>query len=115
MIPASILAHVHEGGGQRPVTVPSADLNMRGLRRNPKIEEAPLEGELMLFDPATSKFFVMNRTMAFLWRHCDGEWPLTAIVDRLSHEFSDVDPGVAEGELRRSVEELVALGLLVPE
>ena len=69
----------------------------------------------MLFDPVTSKFFVMNRTMAFLWRQCDGERALSAIVDRLPLEFSDVDPATAEADFRKSVDELVALGLLVRE
>ena len=69
----------------------------------------------MLFDPTTSKFFVMNRTMAFLWRHCDGGRPVSSIVARLSEEFSDVDPITAEAELLRSVDELVELGLLLSE
>ena len=87
----------------------------QGLRRNPKIEEAPLQGELMLFDPATSKFFVLNRTMAFLWRKCDGTQSLSAIAATLATEFSDVDTVVAEVELRQAVEELLGLGLLVRE
>ena len=90
-------------------------LDTRSVRRNPKIEEAPLQGELMLFDPTTSKFFVMNATMAFLWRQCDGERPLSAIVERLSLEFSDVDPVAARAELKNSLDELVSLGLLIPE
>jgi Coenzyme PQQ synthesis protein D (PqqD) len=88
---------------------------MNGLRRNPKIEEAPLQSELMLFDPTTSKFFVMNPTMAFLWRKCDGDQPLPAIVESLSKEFSGVDAAVAEAELRHAVDELVGLGLLITE
>lgn len=94
---------------------PDSGLDTRSLRRNPKVEEAPLQGELMLFDPTTSKFFVMNATMAFLWRQCDGGRPLSAIVEHLSREFSDVDPVAAQAELRKSLDELVSLGLLVPE
>ena len=77
------------------MTVPSSSVYVRALRRNPKIEEAPLQGELMLFDPVTSKFFVMNRTMAFLWRQCDGERALSAIVDRLPLEL--VQMGEVDG------------------
>lgn len=94
---------------------PASGFDTRNLRRNPKIEEAPLQGELMLYDPATTKFFVMNATMAFLWRQCDGERPLSAIVEQLSREFSDVDPVAARAELGKSLDELVSLGLLVPE
>lgn len=97
------------------MTEPASNPDKRIPRRNPKIEEAPLQGELMLFDPVTAKFFVMNATMAFLWRQCDGERSLPQIVDRLSLEFSGVDAVAAEEELRKSLDELVGLGLLVPE
>ena len=32
-------------------------------KRNPQVEEAPLGGDLMLFDPVKSQFFVLNSTM----------------------------------------------------
>ena len=85
------------------------------LKRNPKIEEAPLQGELMLFDPASSKFFVMNPTMAFLWRQCDGRTSLRTMVERLPTAFSGVDRVSAEAELRSALNELIDLGLVVPE
>jgi coenzyme PQQ synthesis protein D (PqqD) len=97
------------------VTARDSGLETSSLRRNPKIEEAPLQGELMLFDPTTSKFFVMNPTMAFLWRKCDGDRALSAIIESLSIEFSGVDPVVAETELRQALDDLVALGLLIRE
>ena len=85
---------------------------MDSIKRNPRIEEAPLQGELMLFDPETSRFFVLNRTMAFVWRHCDGELAWSRLVEGLTQEFSGVPPGAAEADLRRAVEELRGLGLV---
>jgi hypothetical protein len=82
------------------------------LRRNPRIEEAPLQGELMLFDPETSRFFVLNRTMAYVWRHCDGELAWSRLVEGLSEEFSGVPGPAAEEDLRRAVDELRGLGLV---
>lgn len=95
------------------MTSPAMDLDVRRLRRNPKIEEAPLQGELMLFDPTTSKFFVLNGTMAFLWRHCDGERDLVLILESLCAEFSGVDRAVAEADLRKAVEDLAGMQLLI--
>jgi hypothetical protein len=83
------------------------------LRKNPKIEEAPLHGELMLFDAATSKFFVLNRTMAFLWRHCDGGSSFSQVVGKLQEEFADVEPASAEADLTKALDDLVAMGLVV--
>ena len=90
--------------------MPQADSNR--LSRNPKIEEAPLETDLMLFDPANSKFYVLNRTMAFVWRECDGQKTGAAILDRMTQSFRDIDPASASKDLGVAVEQLVSLGLV---
>ena len=77
------------------------------------MEEAPLQGELMLFDPGTSKFFVLNGTMSFVWRRCDGAHTVERMLSDLPAEFQDVDPAAAAEDLRRAVAELDSLGLLV--
>lgn len=83
------------------------------FRRKPDVEEAPLQGELMLFDPGSSRFFVLNRTMAFVWRRCDGAHTLASMLDGLPAEFEGVDGAAAPGDLTSAVQELAALGLLV--
>jgi hypothetical protein len=88
---------------------------MMVLRRNPSIEEAPLQDELMLFDPASAKFFVLNTTMAFLWRQCDGKKSLPEIVTALVDEFDGVDPATAKNDLGVAATELSSLGLLLPD
>jgi hypothetical protein len=88
-------------------------LDALGWRRNPGLEKAPLQGELMLFDPATSKFFVLNRTMAFLWDRCDGDRSLAAVAEALVREFSDVEPTTVGTDLRKALGELIDLGLVV--
>ncbi|MEO8033322.1 MAG: PqqD family protein [Acidobacteriota bacterium] len=82
------------------------------LSKNPGIEEAPLQGELMLFDPNSSKFFVLNRTMAFVWRNCDGERSSREILHAMSQEFSDFDHAAAEADLDEAIEDLRARGLI---
>jgi len=92
------------------VNVSQADSNR--LSRNPQIEEAPLESDLMLFDPASSKFYVLNRTMAFVWRECDGEKTVEAILDRMTQNFRDIDRASASKDLGVAVDQLVSLGLV---
>lgn len=91
----------------------SSELSDRPLRRNPDVEEAPLQGELMIFDPASSRFFVLNRTMTFVWRRCDGAHGVSEMVDELRREFAEVDPQTAEGDLKKALGELASLGLVV--
>jgi hypothetical protein len=80
------------------------------LRRNPSVEEAGLQDELMLFDPTTSKFFVLNRTMAFLWKRIGT--PAGDIARDVEHEFAGVDRPGADADVQGAIEELVALGLV---
>jgi len=83
------------------------------LRRNPKIEEAPLQGELMLFDPVNAKFFVLNETMSYVWRACDGSVSLQEIAGRLVEEYSGVETETAQRDVDSAAAELTSLGLLV--
>lgn len=83
-------------------------------RRNSKIEEAPLQGELMLFDPEQARFFVLNRTMTALWRRCDGETPFEGMLDSLRTGFRDTEPAPLEVEVREALGQLVELGLVMP-
>jgi hypothetical protein len=82
------------------------------FRRNPSIEEAPLQGELMLFDPSSAKFFVLNRTMAYLWRGCDGGRTMSDLIGGAGSHFAGVDPVRMETEFSKAVEDLLSLGLL---
>jgi hypothetical protein len=91
----------------------SRELSDRPWRRNPQVEEAPLQGELMIFDPASSRFFVLNRTMTFVWRRCDGAHGVREMVDDLRREFREVDRETAEGDLKKALGELASLGLVV--
>jgi hypothetical protein len=84
------------------------------IRKNPKIEEAPLQGELMLFDPATSRFFVLNRTMAYVWRQCDSVPAINALIDGLQEEFAEVEADAARKDVERALQELMEAGLVTP-
>jgi hypothetical protein len=67
----------------------------------------------MIFDPASSRFFVLNRTMTFVWRRCDGAHGVAEMLDELRGEFAGVDPTQAEGDLKKALGELASLGLVV--
>jgi hypothetical protein len=81
-------------------------------RRNPQIEEAPLGNDLMLFDPGKSQFFVLNSTMAYLWRNCDGEQSLDRIVESMNCEFDGTGSHPVAAEMKAALDELVSLGMV---
>jgi Coenzyme PQQ synthesis protein D (PqqD) len=82
------------------------------FRRNPKVEEAPLGADLMLFDPDKSQFYVLNRTMAYVWRNCEGEKSLDRIVESVPRSFADSDGHPVATEMKAALDELLALGIV---
>lgn len=71
-----------------------------------------MQNELMLFDPVTSKFYVLNSTMAFVWRRCDGNQSPPQIATALEEEFSGVSAAAAESDVQAAIDELQSLGLI---
>jgi Coenzyme PQQ synthesis protein D (PqqD) len=82
------------------------------FRRNPKVEEAPLGADLMLFEPEKSQFFVLNSTMAYLWRSCDGANSLDRIVESIPSKFAEADGHPVATEMKAALDELLALGMI---
>lgn len=82
-------------------------------QRLARIEESPLQGDLMLFDPEKSRFFVLNSTMAYLWRNCDGATSYKKIIDSVHTDFSDADAARVANEMQTALTELITLGLVV--
>ena len=87
-------------------------LSGQALRRNAAIEEAPLQDELMLFNPSSSQFFVLNRTMAFTWRKLDSAVSLEDIAAGITETFAGVTFEAAIADVRKAVNNLLALGLI---
>ena len=80
--------------------------------RNPKIEEAPLGSELMLFDPAKSQFYVLNSTMAYLWRQCEGEFDIDGLVESVPKNFALSEGAPIAADMKAGLDELLALGMI---
>lgn len=82
-------------------------------QRNPQVEEAPLQSELMLYNPSTAQFYMLNPTMAHIWRSCESAQPLEALVSAVKAGFEGADGAEVEADVRKAVDELVSLGLLI--
>jgi hypothetical protein len=80
--------------------------------RNATVEESPLQGDLMLFDPDQSKFFVLNPTMAFVWQQCDGKTPLQALLAQVPRTFAGTAQSEYATDMRTALDDLLSLGLV---
>jgi hypothetical protein len=87
----------------------------RRLRQNPDIEASELNGELLLFNGATNKFFVMNPTAAFVWesiKQPTGEQELAAA---LCQRFSGTTKEQALVDVKETLKNMRELGLLLEQ
>ena len=66
----------------------------------------------MLYDPAKSQFYVLNSTMAYLWRSCDGAKSLDSIVAAVPDEFAEAGSHPVATEMKAALDELVSLGMI---
>ncbi|CAM3110498.1 hypothetical protein SPAN111604_04235 [Sphingomonas antarctica] len=81
-------------------------------RRNPRIDESPLQDEIMLYDNEKSQFYVMNSTMAHVWQHCDGERGVEEIAATLPGHFSGAETHPVREEMDAAIRELLSLDLI---
>lgn len=87
---------------------------MPSLQRNPKIEEAPLQQELMLFNPVSSQFYLLNSTMTYIWRNCEGR-TVDDLLAGIEGAFETAQARPEQDEIRTALADLMSLGLLVDE
>lgn len=68
----------------------------------------------MLFNPVSSQFFVLNRTMAFTWKKLDSATSVEDIANGIAETFAGVSPEAAAADVRKAVDSLLELGLIEP-
>ena len=73
----------------------------------PTVEAAPLEDGVILLDPETNQFSVLNQTAAAIWAKVAQPATTQEIVEDIRARFEEVSGGVVsdvEGTLREMVE-----------
>jgi len=84
---------------------------MSKRRPSPDVLAAHLEGEAVLLDLATKRYFRLNATSATIWRGIEAGKSRDEIVTALLDGF-DVDADTAEHAVDASIDELSRRGLL---
>ena len=84
------------------------------FQRNAHVEAAPLQEEMLLFQPQTNAFCVLNRTASFLWT-CLAQ-PTTAeqLVEELRQHFEGVAPTETLQDVQSALQQLQSLELVIP-
>ena len=85
------------------------------MRYNPNLEASELNGELLLFNGATNKFFVMNPTAAFVWNRLAEAAPANAeeLASALCAHFEGATKEQALQDVKDTLSKLLELGLVL--
>jgi hypothetical protein len=82
------------------------------LRQNPEIEASELNGELLLFNGTTNKFFVMNRTAACMWEKMKEPTSEQALASALCQHFKGLTEKQALEDVKETLKNMRDLGLI---
>jgi 2-keto-3-deoxy-L-rhamnonate aldolase RhmA len=79
----------------------------------PSVRALELDGDISLYDSATSQALVLNTTASDVWRLLDGEHTLDEVVELLATAYA-VDGSMIRPDVVRIIGELTTAGLLPP-
>lgn len=82
--------------------------------RNVSVEVAPMKDETVLFNPANSKFCVLNVTAAFIWQSLEQPHTAEEIATAVSKHFANVDVAQAQLDVQRTLSELRGIECVLP-
>ena len=84
-------------------------------RRVPGIEVAPMQGESILFDPATNRFCLLNDTAAAVWEGLAHPATVEQIATQLQIHFEAPALAQVEQDVRAALEQFVELAFAAPD
>ena len=94
--------------------VDSTKLDQTILRPSPDVQGTTMEGETVLLDLSTGRYYTLNQLGSVIWEHCTGHSTISDIHAVLCDRF-DVAPERALDDLVTLVNELIQEGLLQQE
>lgn len=83
--------------------------------RNPAIEAAPLQGESILFNPASNRFCLLNGTAAFVWERLVKPATVEEIAADICQQFAAPTPEQVRADVRAALEKFAELELVATE
>ena len=84
------------------------------LRSSPDVQGTTMDGETVLLDLSSGRYYTLNRLGSVIWEHCTGQSTIADIHAAICDRF-DVMPTRALDDLVNLVNELIQEGLLQQE
>ena len=84
------------------------------LRTSPDVQGTTMDGETVLLDLSSGRYYTLNRLGSVIWEHCTGQSTIADIHTAICERF-DVVPERAFDDLVILANELIQEGLLEQE
>lgn len=84
------------------------------LRSSPDVQGTTMDGETVLLDLSSGRYYTLNRLGSVIWEHCTGQSTIADIHAAICDRF-DVAPSRALDDLVDLANELIQEGLLQQE
>ena len=85
----------------------------RTFQQNPKVEAAPLNEEAILFNPTTTKFFMLNRTSSFIWECLSTPASAETLAGAMCDAFKNVTPSDALSDVQAMLGQMLSMELVI--
>jgi hypothetical protein len=82
------------------------------FQQNPAVEAAPLEDEVILLDPETNQFCILNRTASAIWEQTAQPATSEEIAAQISERFAEVSEADALKDVTATLQQLIDLRLV---
>jgi hypothetical protein len=106
--------HTHSSQNTVADLVDSLLVHQIVLRQNPDVQGTNMDGDTVLLDLSTGRYFTLNRLGSVIWEHCTGSHTIRDIHTILCDRF-DVASERALDDLVTLVNQLIQEGLLQQE
>jgi hypothetical protein len=91
--------------------VPGGSMSDRYQQR-PTIEAAPLEDGMILLDPETNQFSVLNQTAAAIWGRVAQPATREEISTEIAAQFAEVTESDARSDVEDALRDMIERGLI---
>ncbi len=111
------MSRSHQSHSPDTASVPTIDFAMLDrtlLLPSPDVQGTNMDGETVLLDLSTGRYYTLNRVGSVIWEHCTGDKTISDIQMILCDRF-DVAPERALDDLVTLVNDLIQEGLLQQE
>ena len=83
------------------------------FQRNPQVEGTPLNDEAILLNPATAKFFMLNRTSSFIWDRLSRPTTAETLAAQICENFDNISLADALTDVTTTLDQMLSLELVV--